>query len=141
MKPATPKAFDGFGFDLNPVTKDVQFIFFDDVAKEYGQLPGSAEVPKDRERYHVLLSSTIKGRIHVERPFTSNFLDAFAYAEHVARSGFTGVMIRDNKYSVAVMEAVMLEVLTRHAREGGFVMEDDNGVDVFHEGLKTLDKA
>jgi len=131
-----PIAFDGFGFYVHPETKEVVFNYFDDVAREYGQLPGDPNVPADREAYHVILSSVRKGRVHIEKPFTSTFIDAFAYAAHVARAGFTGIMIRENKHSIAILEASLIEILTLHAKSYGFVMKDENDVDVFHAGLK-----
>lgn len=131
-----PIAFDGFGFYVHPETKEVVFNYFDDVAREYGQLPGDPTIPNDREAYHVILSSVHKGRVYIEKPFTSTFTDAFVYAAHVAWAGFTGIMIRENKYSVAILEATLIEMLTLHAKSYGFVMKDENGVDVFHPGLK-----
>lgn len=131
-----PAIYDGFGFYVDVHTKELVFNYFDDVAREHGQLPGDPNIPADREAYHVILSSVRKGRVYIEKPFTSNFLDACVYAAHMARAGFAGVMIRENKFSIAILEAALLEILTRHARGYGFVMADEHGVDVFHAGLK-----
>jgi len=128
--------FDGFGFYVHPETHEVVFDYFDDVAREYGPLPGARVIPDDREGYHVLLSSVRKGRVHIEKPFTSTFLDAFVYAAHIARAGFTGVMIRETKYSLAILEATLVEMLTLHAKSYGFVMKNEQDIDVFHVGLK-----
>jgi hypothetical protein len=130
-----PLVFDGFGFYAHPQTKEIVFNYFDDVAREHGAIPGDPTIPTDREAYHVILSSVRKGRVHIERPFTSNFLDAFVYAAHMARSGFTGVMIRVNKYSMAILDATLVEMLTLHSKGYGFVMANDHGVDVFYEGI------
>lgn len=131
-----PSAFDGFGFYVDPETQEVVFNYFDDVAREHGHLPGDPTIPADREAYHVLLSSIRKGRVHIEQPFTSTFIDAFVYAAHVARAGFTGIMIRENKFSLALLEATLIELITLHTTGHGFVMQNAQGVDVFYKGLK-----
>lgn len=136
MSQSRPALYDGFGFYAHPETKEIVFNYFDDVVREYGQVPGDPTIPTDREAYHVVLSSVRKGRIHVEKPFTSTFLDAFVYAAHVARAGFTGIMIRENKFSMAILEATLIEMLKLHSRGYGFVMANEQGVDVFYPGLK-----
>lgn len=136
LKSMRPAVFDGFTFLKDAEDGTLKFLYFDELTREYGPFPRDPNTPLDREAYHVVLSSIRKGRIHVERPFTSNFIDVFAYAEHVFRSGFTGVMIRVNKYSLLLLEQTLAALLIQYKNSYGFVMTDDQGVDVFHAGRK-----
>ena len=136
LLPNKPPVFDGFGFFVSPETQEVVFNYFDDMSHDYGQLPGNPATPSDRECYHVVLSSVRKGRVHIEHPFTSYFLDAFVYAKHVAFAGFTGIMIRETQYSLAILETTLVEMFKYHIASYGFVMKDMKGADVFYAGDK-----
>jgi len=130
-----PELYDGFGFFMNRETNKVQFYYFDDMARKHGKLPGNPDVPEDRESYHVLLTSVRKGIVHVEKPFTSCFIDPFVYATRIVRAGFNGIMIRETQYSLILLSTALLDTLKLFKTAGGFVMKDEDGVDVFHEGL------
>lgn len=136
-----PANFDGFAFYEDRVTKEIVFNYFDDVTREWGPLPGDPNIPNDREAYHVLLTSVRKGRVHIEKPFTSTFTDAFVYAAHVARVGFIGIMIRKTQHSAAMFEGTLIETLSHHTLSYGFVMQNAQGVDVFYEGMKKEKSA
>lgn len=130
-----PVHWDGFGF-YRDEQGAVKFYFFDEHFQKYGELPGDPDMPADRMAFHVLLSSARKGRVHVEPPFTSNFLDPFVYARRVAYAGFTGVMIKENKYSAALAEQFLKEIIMFHTSEYGFVTKDKSGQDIFFPGKK-----
>lgn len=134
MTPLIPLHYDGFGFTKNAETGDVQYFFFDDIVQQYGVQPGPEDVPADRTSYHVLLQHVSKGKVRIEPPFTSCFTDALAYAAHIAQSGFTGFMIRVNKYSLALAEASMKETIDTHKKLFGFWAQDASGVEVFYPG-------
>lgn len=131
-----PAKWDGFGFYHDPQDGTIKFYFFDELAQKYGDLPGDPNQPEDRVAYHVLLSSARRGRVHIEIPFTSNFLDPFVYAKRVAHAGFTGVMIKINKYSAALAEQFLKEIMWFHASEHGFVLKNEHGIEVFYPGKK-----
>lgn len=135
-----PAVWDGFGFFMDHVDRVVKFYFFDDITRVHGELPGDPNIPADRTAYHVLLTCTRKNRVHIELPFTSNFLDAFVYAKRVAEAGFRGIMIKENKFSLALAEASLKETMMFHASEYGFVLEDEKGIDMFYAGRKKEEK-
>jgi hypothetical protein len=131
-----PTVWDGFGFYRDPEDALIKFYFFDDITQQYGDVPGDPDMPPDRVGFHVILSSKRKNRIHIEIPFTSSFLDAFVYAKRIAHMGFTGIMIKQNKYSPALAIQFLKEIMLFHHSEHGFVMENEQGVDVFYAGKK-----
>jgi hypothetical protein len=131
-----PKQWDGFGFFKERAQGNVNFYFFDDTTRKHGELPGPVDVPEDRVAFHVLLTTTRKNRIHIEIPFTSCFLDVFVYAKRVAHMGFSGVMIKVNEFSGALAAATLHDAMAYHASEYGFVLENEQGEDIFYPGKK-----
>lgn len=133
-----PETFDGFGFYSDPKDGQLKFFYFDDIVQTHGVQPQDPSIPSDREPFHVLLSSVRKGLVHLEHPFTSNFIDPLVYARHIARAGFGGIMIRVSKFSTALLNACIHEIVAHHLQESGFVLADiTTGLDVFYQGLKT----
>jgi len=130
-----PKVWDGFGF-FRDDDGTIKFYFFDENSQKYGPLTGDPSIPADRIAFHVILSSARRGRVHIEIPFTSNFLDPFVYARRVAHAGFTGVMIKENHVSLALAEQFLKEIMWFHASEYGFVLKNDEGKDIFYPGKK-----
>lgn len=133
-----PGGFDGFGFFRDKNDDEVKFYFFDDLVKQYGPSPKDPTVPDDRETYHVILTSVRRGITHIEPPFTAHFLDPFVYAKHVAYSGFTGIMIRQAKWSAVLLRDCLLEIMLHHAKNLGFFYAHDGGPEVFFKGTKDL---
>jgi len=133
-KSIIPNIWDGFGFyrDIEGLCK---YFFFDEMAQEYGDLPTNPDIPADRKAFHVILCSIRKNRTHIELPFTSNFTDAFAYAENLCKSGFTGLMFRETTHSLHLVERALLEIMQYHAKRTGFMFRDAEGVEQWHKGL------
>lgn len=117
-----PEVWDGFTFYVDRLLGCVvKFTFFDDMVREFGPPERDPKLPLDRESYHVLLSSVRKAVIHIEEPFTSNFLDPFEYARHVAHAGFSGVMIRKTQYSLDLLRTTLEQMMKLHAAGPGFI--------------------
>lgn len=133
-----PKEFDGFGFFRDTLDGIVKFYYFDDMVKAYGPEPKDPNQPDDRECFHVILTSVRKAMVHIEAPFTSNFIDAFVYAKHIAHSGFSGVMIRKSRFSVQLLKDSLLHMMSLHKKNKGFVYCED-GVETFHKGKKSVE--
>jgi hypothetical protein len=141
MTELIPEHYDGFGFTRNAETGEVQFFFFDDIVKEHGVQPGPEGIPPDRVCYHVLLQHYRKGAVKLETPFTSNFTDALTYARHVGEKGFTGFMIRVNRFSLALAEASMKETIDTHTSLYGFwAVDPDSKKEVFFPGRLKVKK-
>lgn len=138
MTELRPLHYDGFGFVKDSETGEVRYYFFDDLVKKHGVLPGPQDVPADRVAYHVLLQHVSKGKVRIERPFTSNFTDALAYAAHIAHAGFTGFMVRANEYSLPTAEVFIRQTIEAHRELFGFWADwmDGEGVDKFYPGRK-----
>lgn len=122
-----PPLWDGFGFYRDEEDRKVKFYFFDELAKEHGPYDKDPGVPEDREAFHVLLTSSLRGVLWVDHPFIAHFIDPFAYAERIAYMGFSGTMLRKTKYSDSLMKEVLAYTLEIHARSKNFVYVDEKG--------------
>ena len=131
-----PEAYDGFGFYTDTTTGIVMFYFFSELVKNFGPFTKDPAIPDDREPYHVILSSVRKNIIHVESPFLSNFIDPFAYAKNIARSGFLGMMIKHNHYAAELVKISLQGIMGYHANNHGFVYTD-GGINTFFKGAKS----
>jgi hypothetical protein len=126
-----PANYDGFTFRYDTINKKMIFLYLDDLSKDYGVIVTPDDVPEGRERYHVLLTS-VKNKIpHIDAPFVSTFMDAFVYAEGVARSGFSGVMIKASDYAAGYMASTVLMLMKLYMKlymgTTGFVYTTEEG--------------
>ena len=119
--------FDGFSFRYDAPTQQVVFEYFDDIVKLHGPAPKDADVPEDRERYHALLITLRDGIPHMDPPFVSTFTDAFVYADRLARTGFSGVMIKASKYALGLMDTTIMTLLEVYGKTVGFVYHAPTG--------------
>lgn len=132
-----PEQFDGFGFFKDALDGSIKFTFFDDLVRQYGPPERDPAIPTDRDPYHVVLTSIRKTMIHLEAPFTSNFIDPFVYARNLAYSGFSGVMIRKSQRSLALLKESVEQMFVLYSRGKGFVYCDETGAQTFHQGKKA----
>lgn len=129
-----PEHFDGFGFFKDALDGTIKFTFFDDIVKQHGPPERDPELPTDRETYHVVLTSVRKATIHLEAPFTSNFIDAFTYARHIAHSGFSGIMLRKSRFSLNLLKESLEQMFVLYSKGKGFVYCDETGTETFYQG-------
>jgi hypothetical protein len=122
-----PPLWDGFGFFKDIEDHKVKFYFFDELAREHGPYDHDPNVPADREAYHVLLTSSLKGVLWVDHPFIAHFIDPFVYAERIAHMGFSGTILLKTKYSQHLMDEVLKYTLELHAKGKNFVYTDEAG--------------
>lgn len=128
MKSIQPDEFDGFGFYKDVVDGLVKFYYFDDVAKTHGPSPRDPEVPPDRERYHVMLTSIRKSIVHLDAPFISCFTDPFVYATNLAHAGFSGIMLKKTTWSHVVAETSMKYLRELYSKDNGCIYTDEHGI-------------
>jgi len=138
MSNTQPTQFDGFSFHYDLMTKEVVFAYFDDVVKKYGPEPRSIDLPEGRERYHVLLTTLKEGVPHMDPPFVSTFTDVFTYADNLARTGFSGVLVKDSKWALHIMETTIMTLLELYAKTVGFVYHAPTGPVTFDVKGKSI---
>lgn len=134
-----PAEYDGFGMHRVVATNTIQcdFLLLQDRASRVSA-PAHTEVtvPQDRQRFHVLLSSVRRGRVYIETPFVSNFLDPFVYATHMVNAGFSCIMLKYTQYSEHVAGLYLEELQRLFLQGSGFVMDNAQGVSTFYAGAK-----
>lgn len=141
MSNTQPTQFDGFSFHYDPMTKEVVFAYFDDVVKKYGPEPKPIDLPEGRERYHALLTTLREGVPHMDPPFVSTFTDVFTYADNLARTGFSGVMVKDSKWAQTIMDTTIMTLLELYGKTVGFVFHAPTGDVVFDVNAKANTKG
>lgn len=134
-----PENYDGFTFRYDTMNKSMVFLYLDDLINKYGLGHAPTDVPEGRERYHVMLTSVKNNIPHIDEPFVSTFLDAFVYAEGIARSGFSGVMLRASRYAEAYMAHTTLLLMQLYSMNQGFVYTLADGREVpYAPGTKII---
>lgn len=138
-----PQYYVGFTFIYDGVKHCMSWGYFDGASRGVtGPIPQPPGVPEDREAYHVVLSCIKDGMIHMDAPFSSTFTDAFTYAEGVARSGFSGVMIRVTSYAEELLADCIKCLMDHYHAEGaGVLFTHADGRVVTHPGKKPTGKT
>lgn len=140
---ARPQYYDGFTFIYDTVKHCMSWGYFDGLSRGVtGPIPQPPGVPEGREAYYVVLSHLKDGMVHMDAPFSSTFIDAFTYAEGVARSGFSGVMIRVTSYAEELLAECIIHLMQHYLEHGaGFVFTHADGRVVTHPATKPIGKT